>query len=501
MRRFLTIFSVIIFAFLPGISVFAQGGGPSTGAVTNLSLPGGVSPETQFNISFRITNTTNENSNTAMHIPLKLSQCNVYSSKASNPNQNSNNIQVDGASSVVYNGTTYSIIPQQGSLGGIPTVIPNPDLTLGSGDSVVITLAAKAINVIPGDQLHTSVSCTLNGTGPNPFGGDDFGTAPSSIRTTLSITGDSQLNIPNDEDSEDDSSDEDNTKLELPSEFTKSSSDSTDLTSLDEDELKSVSNFKLDVPDIGSIQFNEDIDFTDEELVEKLPDLDEYIQIGKGYVDVDSTAVSEFDLDATVELKGMKLVDGKYEILRNGDIAGGYAENYRYDSDTGILMFDVNGFSRYEVSPSLLIDAAKNDDKMIIKGSVGDLDTVVTILVDDEEIQSSLTLDEEGDFEVEITLFEEDEEIRITATGSSGVIQNELIRIDDYDTSSNETSSRTTILIIGSIVLIAVIATFIYIEISRRKKNSETKKKLTKDNPAKGSESIADKFKKETPSK
>lgn len=435
--------SVFIISFLLTtvfpIAVVAQGSALITTEISSFNAPSTVEKDVAFNMSASARNKSVDHPDPTFHIPMRLDQCALYTQQSTNPNQNTHNIELVTFSSVTYNGTTYLMDIQQGSLGGVPTVIPRTDLIIESGDSINLNFSGKAsLEVEPGDLLYTTFSCTFYATGPNPIGGDNFGEAPTSNRLSVSVASDEEPIVVTPP------ADEGNPLLgvQLPEIFTMEGSETTKLGELESDQLDDLKNFKLDIPERGSITFTDGIDFTDGEVITKLHVLDDYIEIGEGFVEIESEDLPQFNVAATIELNGVNLVESRIEILKDGESAEGEVSNFRYDSSENTLIFDVEEFSKYQIGTGLRVQSEETDGNLVITGSVSDLDSRAFYSVDGRESATDIDIDEEGEFTIEFNSGEVKEKVLITAVGTTGVTKDSEIKLAATPDLSEEEGSN-----------------------------------------------------------
>jgi hypothetical protein len=135
----------------------------------------------------------------------------------------------------------------------------------------------------------------------------------------------------------------------FPTIFTQQGSMTTDLQTIPTSELSAYKGLTFDIPDLGSVKFTEAIDLTNAELLSKMAELDKYLEIGNGFISLDSDSIPELkNISATLTMRGLDLT-GEIIILKDGVSAGDAVSNIQYDSQTKILTFDVTGFSKYEI--------------------------------------------------------------------------------------------------------------------------------------------------------
>jgi len=127
--------------------------------------------------------------------------------------------------------------------------------------------------------------------------------------------------------------------------FFKENSNSTKLKELTKDELKHVENLILDDIDSNMIEFFEVVDLSDVSL-EQLEAL--VILSENGIITLDSHNLAMLDIPAQITMRGLTFANTP-KILRNGVNSDNFVKNIQYNSSTGILTFEVTGFSTYKV--------------------------------------------------------------------------------------------------------------------------------------------------------
>lgn len=137
----------------------------------------------------------------------------------------------------------------------------------------------------------------------------------------------------------------------LPAAFRLPGNVTTKLKGVSAFELANLQGFALDVPEVGGIRFNAPVDLNNLYDNGRLRELDRYVRIGRGFVEIDSFAVPELNLPALIIMRNLRL-DPSLEIviLKDDKVANpGEVWNVAYNPDTDVLSFNVAQFSRYEV--------------------------------------------------------------------------------------------------------------------------------------------------------
>ncbi len=120
---------------------------------------------------------------------------------------------------------------------------------------------------------------------------------------------------------------------------------STNFSVLSFQEIQNLSNITLEHSAYGKIQFNERVNMTkDEDTTDNEVDLDEYINISSNRIEINSTALPNFDKAATLWLYGLTLTDPR--ILIDGEACpSSTCKEESYSG--GTLKFNVTGFTVY----------------------------------------------------------------------------------------------------------------------------------------------------------
>lgn len=122
---------------------------------------------------------------------------------------------------------------------------------------------------------------------------------------------------------------------------------STNFTNYTYEEIQNLSNVTIENTNYGKILFNEKINLTnDENPSDNVLELDNNINISSNRIEINSTALSNFNRTATLWLYGLTFSDPR--ILRDGDICPStICTEESYSSSSGILKFNVTSFSVY----------------------------------------------------------------------------------------------------------------------------------------------------------
>lgn len=117
------------------------------------------------------------------------------------------------------------------------------------------------------------------------------------------------------------------------------------LESLSPEALKSIPNFTLNSKNGNKVVFKESVDLSGVNLNEMLAN--SVLISNNSVVEIKSENIPQLNKPATITMTGLTFSQTP-KILRNGGDSSEYVSNINYNSETGILTFDVTGFSKYE---------------------------------------------------------------------------------------------------------------------------------------------------------
>jgi len=252
----------------------------------------------------------------------------------------------------------------------------------------------------------------------------------------------------------------------------------TNLAGITVEQAANFKNFTVGLTSGIRVQFLEPIDLTSENVINKIANFDEFIQMGPGYVSVNSDSLPELNKKARIIFTGMSFVKGRIVVLRNGEYAGSYVSNVAYDPVMQMLSFEVAGFSKYEIAPDLQIleesrISESENEEITIKGSVGDLKANIVIYANEEEAVKVENINTDGSFEAKIALKKGINTIKVSATSVSGYEE-----IETFDIKyGNDTSVVFVILIIAVVICILIgagIVGFFYMKKKRKSVGKQT---------------------------
>lgn len=218
--------------------------------------------------------------------------------------------------------------------------------------------------------------------------------------------------------------------------------ETTDVSKLSQDEKSQVSNYTLEVSDFGKVVFTDQVDLNNTDFVANQDKLSELVAIGKCSVGVDSKLSNLTQSSGKITLKGVKLVNDKPAIWKDGDIDfSSQVTNLVYDASSETLSFEVADVTWYELGSGLeILDVSKVDNKLVVKGKINDRSSNVSVEKQSgEKIVETVEVDENGEFTVEIDIAQE--KPVVVAESCSG-------REDRREVSATTSSNTAAILLI-----------------------------------------------------
>ena len=127
---------------------------------------------------------------------------------------------------------------------------------------------------------------------------------------------------------------------------------STDFNKSSYEDIQSLSNIILEINDSGKIEFNTAINVTnDSDFSDDVVDLDSNVNISSNRIELNSTALPNFNVSATLSLYGLSFTDPR--VLRDGSVcSSSICTEVSYSG--GVFIFNVTQFTVYtaEETPS-----------------------------------------------------------------------------------------------------------------------------------------------------
>jgi len=228
----------------------------------------------------------------------------------------------------------------------------------------------------------------------------------------------------------------DNKTIDIPSEFYSSGSKTTVLKDMTSDQLKAVSGFIIHKPDLAKIEFKEKVDLSSTTTINKLETLDQYVFIEiPGEVSLASDLIPELNKPATVTLEGLNFVQLSQGytpmIMKDDQDAGTSVSNISLINGDKIS-FDVSSFSSYAVRPTFEFEENEietDQTTYTLNGKIDDLDSQISIYVNDESQNLIIDINDKGEFEIPIELTEKENVVQVLAIGASEQTYSEVVKI------------------------------------------------------------------------
>lgn len=253
----------------------------------------------------------------------------------------------------------------------------------------------------------------------------------------------------------------------LPGAFTKEKSKTTNISTLTKEDVGSFKGFVLDIVGKAKVEFTRSINLGDSELLSVIEELDKYVLLKTGSVEIKASEVGVFNTAATITMYGLNLNPDAIEILKDGELADVEITDVEYNPETQILTFKVSGFSKYQVGPGLEIneEISTSLQEYTLIGKVSDYDAVITAEVNGEAYDEEITIDENGLFEIVINNQEGENTVIVTAASVSGVEEEitvtitygEAVNAGTISETAPEKSSNTILIVGGAFILIVLI--------------------------------------------
>ncbi len=215
------------------------------------------------------------------------------------------------------------------------------------------------------------------------------------------------------------------TNAQIPEEFKKEGSKTTDLTEITKDEAKNFKDFTIDNVSSGTIVFKDTVDLSENDLEEKFNNLDKYVEISKGKISVNSKELPEFkDKKARITFHNLNIIIDNLKILHNGENLEIKEENELIYKD-GKLSLTVDSFSNYEIAPNLKIASIEqNADTIDVIGQITDKDSIIEIFINNKKQDININIEEDGSFTTKLIVNKRTENnIKFTATSKNGIVE------------------------------------------------------------------------------
>lgn len=264
-------------------------------------------------------------------------------------------------------------------------------------------------------------------------------------------------------------------QAKIPEIFIQKGSNTTSFSNLTLENSKAVKDLTLDILNVGAIQFTEDVDLSANELKEIFSQLDSYVKINQGEVEIDTNQLPQLNKTAKVTIHNINLLQPP-TILKDGEYVEGLVSNISLENQT--LSFNVTGFSKYTIKPStqLSYPAITNDQQVTtINGITTDPSAQITIRLAHNVTLLVENIDNNGNFKVEVPVIGDNSQYFFDIVYFNGLTENQTIEITrpsgnvikpDMPQKGN---NITLYIIITLIILALTLATFILTKKHKRK--------------------------------
>ena len=212
------------------------------------------------------------------------------------------------------------------------------------------------------------------------------------------------------------------TKFDIRYDNYSNNGSSTNFNTSSFEEIQNLSGVILERSSHGKISFNQAINLTNDSIyTDNVLDLDSYTNISQNFIEINTTALPNFNKSATLSLYGLTFTNPR--VLRNGEVCpASICTEINYFSGNGTFIFNVTQFSNYSAGETL-----GEEETPAGGGGGGGRSSATSFAIDRNEITVSLN---PGQVKTE--------EIIITNTGKNPIVikidnlfQNFVIRGED----------------------------------------------------------------------
>jgi len=243
---------------------------------------------------------------------------------------------------------------------------------------------------------------------------------------------------------------------EIPTKFYQTGSTTTDISDYTEEQLASIKNFTLHIPDFAKIVFTQSVDLSSKEAIGRLKGLDQYVFLDqKGEVAIASDLMPELNKPATITLYGLNfesLGTGYSPVILKDDNEANSSEVTNVTlTGANTITFDVKGFSAYAVRPTLTFEETEletDQEEFTLEGKIDDLDSEFTVFLNDKRQDSDVTINDDGTFSLTLKLKKGENTVQVSATGASEQTFAEIVTIN-YKPSQGSGSGTDWTMIAG----------------------------------------------------
>jgi len=265
-------------------------------------------------------------------------------------------------------------------------------------------------------------------------------------------------------------------KAKIPDIFIQEGSNTTNLSNLTLENSKAVKDLTLEILNVGSIQFTEDIDLSANELKDSFSQLDKFIKINQGEVEVDTAQLPQLNKPAKITIHNINLLETPV-ILKDGNLDEGNVSNIILENQT--LSFNVTGFSRYTIKPSIGLTAlpiTKDQEVTTINGVTSDPNSLIIAKLPHNIAITVEKIESDGSFSVEVPIIGDKTTYSFEATFFNGLTETHTIEVirpngnKDILPISQKGNSLVLYIVITIIALLLTATTIILVKKYKTKK-------------------------------
>ncbi|HOU75982.1 MAG TPA: DUF459 domain-containing protein [Candidatus Dojkabacteria bacterium] len=265
-------------------------------------------------------------------------------------------------------------------------------------------------------------------------------------------------------------------KAKIPDIFIQEGSNTTNLSNLTLENSKAVKDLTLEILNVGSIQFTEDIDLSANELKDSFSQLDKFIKINQGEVEVDTAQLPQLNKPAKITIHNINLLETPV-ILKDGNLDEGNVSNIILENQT--LSFNVTGFSRYTIKPSIGLTAlpiTKDQEVTTINGVTSDPNSLIIAKLPHNIAITVEKIESDGSFSVEVPIIGDKTTYSFEVTFFNGLTETHTIEVirpngnKDILPISQKGNSLVLYIVITIIALLLTATTIILVKKYKTKK-------------------------------
>ncbi|MBD3280846.1 hypothetical protein GF389_04980 [Candidatus Dojkabacteria bacterium] len=281
---------------------------------------------------------------------------------------------------------------------------------------------------------------------------------------------------------------EETKNISIPAGFYENGSDTSRFEDVTVEELESFPNFTIHKPDYAKIVYDKALNLSSTTSINKLKTLDQYVFMEyPGEVSVASDLFPELNNSATVTLEGLNFVQlsqgYKPHIMKDNADAGESISNVALTNGNKIS-FEVDGFSSYSVRPTFEFDENEietTETAYTLTGKIDDLDSEISVYLNDESQDMEIEIDDDGEFEIQIELKEKENVVQVLAVGVSEQTYSEVVKItnpnlEEIEEEVDDGMSINMTIVLGTLIMAMIIGGGIGYYYYKKRQNKADKK-------------------------